>query len=64
VIGWAISLEKYEEEDQCVYPRETRQGSEKACKLSRNSLIYLILEFDSQAPQFIGERAKHFAAKI
>ena len=22
-----------EEEDQCVYPRESRQGSGKACKL-------------------------------
>jgi len=34
-----------EEEDQGVYPREYRQGSEKACKLGLQFTHILILEF-------------------
>jgi len=46
-----------EEEDQGVYLIESRQGSEKTCKLGINSLIYLIIENESQAPRFIEEKA-------
>jgi len=46
VIGSTISLGEGEEEDQGVYPRESRKWSEEACKLGKNSLIYLILLID------------------
>jgi len=35
---------KGEEEDQDVYPRESRQGSEKACKLGQQFTHILIIE--------------------
>jgi len=42
--GWLSHITwRGEEEDQGVYPRDSRQGSEKTCKRGSNSLIYLIL---------------------
>ena len=58
MIGWDISLEKGEEEDQGVYPRKSNQGSEKACKFGSISLIYLILiihdPIQGQKPMLLG----------
>jgi len=36
-----------EEEDQGVYPRESRQGSEKTCKLGQQLTHILLLEFET-----------------
>jgi len=64
VIGLAISLGEVKKKVKVFIQERSKQGSEKVCKLDNNSLIYLILENESQATQFIGEGTEHFGAKI
>jgi len=64
VIGWTISLGEVKKKIKVSILESLDKGMRILANLGSKSLIYLILENESQAHQFIGERAEHFGTKI